>query len=329
MSVSKSLSIVLLLLVFFSCKTEKKTPSLPSKPKEEWKAKAPKINSDSAYVFIEKQVSFGPRVPNSAAQVKCKDYLEGQLKDLGLQTEIQQAQVTAFNGDKLRIFNIIGRLSPEKKKRVMLFAHWDSRPFADRGNDRRSEAILGANDGASGVGVILEVIRTIQASSNEPEVGVDVVFFDAEDYGKPQASMTGDNQGWCLGSEFWSKEGGFATNQPQFGILLDMVGAEDAVFPKEYYSMQYAERYVHMIWSIAGKLGYGSYFNSQAIGGITDDHYPVNAIAGIPSVDIIHYDPTRQDFGAFHHTHDDNMEVISKKTLEAVGQTVIETIYRQ
>lgn len=318
-----------LCLGFFSCEPEKKKPVLPQKPLEKWEAKAPAINPDSAYAFILEQVAFGPRVPNTQAHVACKNYLENKLRSYGLHTEVQEAELIAFNDEKLRAFNIMGRLNPEIENRVMLFAHWDTRPFADRGNERRNEAILGANDGGSGVGLILEIIRTIVQASEKPTLGVDVVFFDAEDYGRPQASMTGQNQGWCLGSEYWSNQGGFSENQPKFGILLDMVGAHDAVFPKEAYSMKYAEKYVHMIWTIAAKLGYGAYFNSQAIGGITDDHYPVNTILKIPSVDIIHYDPNRQDFGSFHHTHDDDMDIISKETLKAVGQTVIETIYRQ
>jgi hypothetical protein len=318
----------LLVLISISCQTEKKRPELP-KVQEKWEAKAPLINPDSAYSYIQAQVDFGPRVPNSNAHLACKDYLFRELNRLGLETEIQEATLEAFNGDKLNAFNIIGRLNPEIKSRVMLFAHWDTRPFADRGDERKNEAILGANDGASGVGLILEILRTVKSNELKPNVGIDVVFFDAEDYGRPQASMTGDDAGWCLGSEYWAIQGGFEVNKPKFGILLDMVGAPNAIFPKEYYSMQYAQKYVHLIWSIAAKLNYGSYFNSQAIGGITDDHYPVNTIAEIPSVDIIHYDPNRMDFGSFHHTHDDDMDVISKETLKAVGQTVIETIYRQ
>ncbi len=323
-----SASVLLSLLLLWSCE-EKKTPQIQKVPSEKWEAKAPMLNADSAYRYIQKQVDFGPRVPNTKEHVACKDYLVSKLQELGLQTQVQEAELTAFNGDKLRAFNIIGRQDTAKRKRIMLFAHWDTRPFADRGKKRRNEAILGANDGASGVGLILEILRTINEAEQKPNIGIDVVFFDAEDYGKPQASMTGENQGWCLGSEYWAQAGGFEDKEPEFGILLDMVGAEDAIFPKEYYSLQYAEKYVHMIWSVGNKLGYGSYFNSQAIGGITDDHYPVNVIAGIPSVDIIHYDPNRQDFGAFHHTHDDDMDVISTKTLQAVGQTVLEVIYRQ
>ena len=192
------------------------------------------------------------------------------------------------------------------------------------------KAIDGANDGASGVGVILETARAIAADSGKLDIGVDFIFFDAEDYGKPQGSMLGNSgDSWCLGSQYWSRNLPIEGYDAEYGILLDMVGAADAVFPKESISMYYAPQIVNRIWKIAGAMGHTDYFKSFRGNEITDDHRYLNEIAKIPTVDIIHYEMGRNDFGSFHHTHADNMDIIAKPTLKVVGDVVLQVLYQE
>ena len=294
---------------------------------------SPDFNSDSAYAFMDKQVSFGPRVPNTAAHVACGDYLVTELKRFGAEVTEQKVVLSAYNGTKLNARNIIGSYNTENRNRVLLFAHWDSRPYSDHDPDpaNHRKPLLGANDGASGVGVLLEVARVIQAKS--PEIGIDIIFFDAEDYGLPTfvTDYKGDsNETWAMGSRYWAQNPHVANYRARFGILLDMVGAEGAQFYKEYYSKQYAANVVEKVWSTAGRLGYGKFFIGKDGGGVMDDHIPVNEIRRIPSVDIIDYRMDTEN-GFFHswHTQKDDMSNISKETLMAVGQTVLEVIYKE
>ncbi|PCJ89889.1 MAG: glutamine cyclotransferase [Flavobacteriales bacterium] len=323
-------------LLLFSCAEEKKKePASIQKPAVE-KPKLPVLsvpvfNADSAYYYIEKQVDFGPRVPNTDAHRKCALWMENELKSYGLEVLVQEGEVTAFNKKKLQIKNIIGRFNAENPSRILLFAHWDVRPYADRDTKNRAKPIDGANDGGSGVGVLLEIARQLSLNEDTPRVGVDIIFFDAEDYGQPSETMA-QQQGntWCLGTQYWAKNPPIANYAPRYGILLDMVGATDAVFPQEAHSLYYAPYVVNNVWSTAARLGYSNYFvNKREYRGLTDDHFYVNTMAKIPSIDIVHYHVGKSDFGHFHHTHKDNMDIIDKSTLKAVGQTLLEVIYRE
>lgn len=291
----------------------------------------PDFNADSAYQYIHNQVAFGPRVPNTPEHLACADYLAASLERLGASVIVQEAQVTAFDNTVLNIRNIIGQFQPEKNDRILLFAHWDTRPFADHDPDHtlRNTPIDGANDGASGVGVLLEIARHLANNPTYP--GIDIVFFDAEDYGTPdhiQVEYKPDT--WCLGSQYWGQNPHKKNYYARYGILLDMVGAPDAQFYKEQFSMQYAPRMVDHIWNIAGELGFSAWFNYNTGGAITDDHVYVYKHLKIPSVNIIQHDSTTDtSFGHYWHTHADNMENIDRSTLKAVGQTVMEVIYRE
>lgn len=290
---------------------------------------SPELNADSAYHFVDKQVAFGPRVPNTQAHKECGDYLAGQLKKYGAEVVEQKADLKAYDGTILHARNIIGSYNKQSTNRILLFAHWDSRPYADRDPDEKlhKTPILGANDGASGVGVLLEIARQIQA--NPLEIGIDIIFFDAEDYGAPDFSEN-DSGGWTLGSEYWSKNPHTPGYKAKYGILLDMVGGTDAKFMKEAESVRSARGIVETIWSTARNLGYGRYFVDRNSGGIHDDHIPIINNRHIPCVDIIQLDTdTGHGFGWYWHTSRDNMDAISKETLKAVGQTVLEVIYKE
>mgnify|MGYP000221073388 CR=1 FL=1 len=279
------------------------------------KVEKPNFNADSAYQYVKEQVDFGPRYPNNEAHGKCAVYLENKLKSFGLTTTIQTGKATTFNNKKITIKNIIGAYNPDASKRVLLFAHWDTRPFADQDTKNRTQPILGANDGASGVGVLLEIAR--QLSITQPQIGVDIIFFDAEDYGQPSGiSLSEQNaNSWCLGSQYWAKNPHKKNYTADYGILLDMVGARNPQFLQEAFSNQYAPLIVQKVWSNAKKLGYQHYFLNQQTGYLIDDHKFVNEIANIPSIDIIHYENARGSFHSTWHTHADNMDIIDKKSL--------------
>ncbi len=337
-SVVRLIAVQMLLLAFFftGCTPDEEedrrspdtTPAVVLPP-------APQFDPDSAYTFIEKQVAFGPRVPGSAAHEACGDWLVAQLKTNGATVIEQRDSVIAFNNRKMPLRNIIGSWKPEAKERILLFAHWDTRPFADRDDDRKHEPIDGANDGGSGVGVLLEIARHLsdQASGSRPKLGIDILFTDMEDHGEPSGSMTLDEKSidtWALGAQYFAKNPHVPNYKARFGILLDMVGAHDAKFYQEALSMQYAPAIVRKVWRTAHAIGYGDRFvqETKYFVGI-DDHVPINKQLRIPSIDIIQYDPSTNAFGPFWHTHDDNMDVISKETLKAVGQTVMEVVWKE
>jgi hypothetical protein len=323
---------VILLLSLTAVTSCKQSQNSSANEVEEVKlVSAPVFNADSAYAYVETQVKFGPRVPNTAAHVKNGDWMVRKLKQYGFEVTEQNFRPVTFDGKILNARNIIGTYNPSATKRILLAAHWDSRPFADKDSIKKEQAIDGANDGGSGVGVLLEVARTIHTATQKLNIGVDIIFFDAEDWGeKDNMQPSQEKVYWCLGSQYWAGNLHKPNYSAYFGILLDMVGARGATFPKEAQSMQYAGSVNNQIWDIAGRLGYGQYFIQQEGGGITDDHVFVNTIAKIPMVDILHQEVnSERTFGAFHHTHGDNMSIIDKNTLKAVGQTLVQVLYQE
>ncbi len=295
---------------------------------------APVFSADSAYNYISKQVSFGPRVPGTSQHKACGEWLESELKKYGATVYIQNFVGLAYDGVKRNSKNIIGSLNPNAKTRILLAAHWDTRPIADKDDNDKSKPILGAIDGGSGVAVALELARHIKANPLKNDIGVDIIFFDNEDNGTPDnvtpSIETKSEIGfWCLGSQYWASNKHIPNYSAYYGILLDMVGGKNTFFQKEGLSMQMASSVVENVWSTAAKLGYSKYFkNENSNGSVTDDHVPVNLVAKIPMIDIISADGAG-GFGTFHHTHDDNLGNVSKEHLKAVGQTVLQVIYNE
>lgn len=292
----------------------------------------PTFNADSAYAYVGRQVEFGPRVPNSEAHRACGDYLVNKLKEFGALVYEQCDVVEAFDGTPLNMRNIIGAYQPESRKRVLLCAHWDCRPWSDNDPDERNffTPVDGANDGASGVGVLLEVARQIQ--QKQPTIGVDIIFFDTEDYGVPMfLDGVSSEDSWCLGSQYWARTPHVPDYNARFGILLDMVGGEGATFYREGLSEDYASAINEKVWNKAHEMGYANYFPKQRGGYVTDDHLYINYFARIPCIDIIPMmrDSKLSTFGDTWHTVNDNMDHIDRNTLKAVGQTVLEVIYNE
>lgn len=282
------------------------------------------FDADSAYTYLARQVAFGPRVPNTDAHKEAGDWIVGELKSHGAVVTEQKAQLKAFDGTLLNSRNIFGQINPEAKGRILLLAHWDSRPWADKDPDpsKRNFPVDGANDGASGVAVLLEIAR--QLSLNPINKGIDILFVDAEDWGSD-----GDDESWALGTKYFVENPPVKGYSPEYAILLDMVGGDGATFCREYFSERSAPRIAEEIWSKAHQLGYDKMFLNSMGSAIMDDHVQLIK-AGIPAIDIIEYHPEGDiGFNSRWHTTTDNLDGISKSTLKAVGSTLLQFLRDQ
>ncbi|MCL2040432.1 MAG: M28 family peptidase [Bacteroidales bacterium] len=333
---NKSVLIILTVAMFAmtSCggTSEKKgTPTKEQTNVVEQERFIPPFDADSAYNFVRRQVDFGPRVPNTPAAKACAEYLVGTLSRFCDTVVTQAFKTYSFDRTILDGQNIIGSFNPDRQKRIFLAAHWDSRPFADNDPDPNNHKtpILGANDGASGVGVLLEIAR--QMALARPEVGVDIIFFDVEDYGAPQDAQNQESDTWGLGAQHWAKTPHAPAYKASFGILLDMVGDHQAQFPIEAFSNYYANKIVKKVWDMAEQIGYGDYFPKTEGAAITDDHYYINKIANIPTVNIIHLRPDSKNgsFVDYWHTLKDDISNISPETLKVVGEVVLNVVYKE
>lgn len=323
----KPLYMLFLLTALTACGGQKNTKKTTETRETETRvAEASPFSADSAYLHIKRQVDFGPRVPNTQSHRACADYLASALEAQGLTMYVQDVDVTAYDGTILKAKNIIGVHNPEAKRRILLFAHWDTRPMADHDGDKskRDLPIDGADDGGSGTGVLLEIARLLRLHPMK-NIGIDIALFDAEDYGAPEhANYSGESTDtWALGTQKWTQSPHVPGYRADFGILLDMVGSKGATFYREYFSQESAGKTVTKIWDTARRLGHQEYFINEMGGAVTDDHYFVIRNLGIPCVDIINFKPdTHNGFGAYWHTHDDNMSIIDRAPLKAVGETV-------
>lgn len=314
----------LLCLLFAACKDTEETQQPAEKVPETAKVDAPAFAADSAYSWIATQVAFGPRTPGSAAQTKCAAWMQKMLQQYCDTVYRQEVNVKGGDGKQLPCINLIGVINPAATRRILLLTHWDSRPWADQDTKDKDKAILAADDGGSGVGVLIEVARQVKEHKIPADLGIDILLTDVEDYGKTE---WGENS-YCLGTQYWAHHPHVAGYKAEFGILLDMVGGRGAQFPMEGFSRKYAPDVQQRVWQAASNSGFSSYFPYVEGPMITDDHVPVNEIAGIKTIDIIHLTSNPQSpFAPHWHTHADNMEAIDKNTLKAVGQTLLQVIY--
>lgn len=315
-----------LLFLSWSCnskESETEATILATKP-------YPVFSADSAYAFVEKQVDFGPRVPGTPGHAATRAWLISKLEEYGFGVQTQDFEAKTYDGLTWNLSNIIASHNPEATKRVLLAAHWDTRRIADKDTERIDQPIDGANDGGSGVGVLLEIARVIGSQDLKPSVGIDIIFFDGEDDGEPDKSLVQNNSQiwWCLGSQHWSKNKHQSNYSAYYGILVDLVGGKNARFYREGHSRQFASGILKNVWSNAAKIGHGDFFVNKDAPEILDDHYFVNQYGGIPMIDILEFSPD-YGFGLYHHTHSDALDLIDVRTLRAVGETVLFTIYQE
>jgi len=320
-------------VILFSCHNttkQKNTSAADSAMMIRPKVEIPVFDKDSAYAFVVKQLSFGPRVPGTPAHDKCAEYITGRLKSWCADVTVQRFRMAAYNGKMLNGKNIIASWKPELKDRIILCSHWESRPWADQDPDpkNRHKPVDAANDGASGVGVLMEMAR--QFSIRQPAVGIDIILFDLEDYGPPQDESNGEEKWWGLGSQYWAQNPHKNGYSARYGILLDMVGAKDATFLMEGFSAKYASDFQQKIWDAGNRIGYSSYFLYEKGTLVTDDHYFIMQYMHIPVVDLIHLDRNSQS-GFYHtwHTTHDVLSTIDEATLKAVGQTLMTVVYEE
>ncbi|MCA0390036.1 MAG: M28 family peptidase [Bacteroidetes bacterium] len=325
MNFGKATVVLILFAVFFtSCKKNEEPPAVqPPQFEIQKRDNMPVFDSLNVYEYVKRQTEFGPRVSGLPSWENAKKYLIESLQKSGAKVTLQDFEAVVPWGEKMKFTNIIGSFNPDAAKRVLLCAHWDSRPHADKEADssKHKTPIPGANDGASGTGVLLELANVI--GKNKLDYGVDIVLFDGEDYG-----VSSSLEGYCLGSKH------FASNfplpiKPKFGILLDLVGDIEAVYMREPASMQYAGDLVELLWRYAQSSG-NSRFKDFISQPIYDDHIPLNE-AGIKTLNIIDAglvgansaNPRRN----YWHTLNDDMRNISKTTLYDLGRVLTGFLY--
>ena len=296
----------------------------------------PKFDPNSAYDFTDKIIAFGPRSVGTPGAQRVRVYIEDEFKKFGATITEQKFKANIYDGKSLDAVNIIARTNLQAGKRILLTAHWDSRPFADEDTDptKKKLPVAGADDSGSAIGTLLEIARQLQLKPLA-DIGIDFILFDAEDYGDATkiGPMTTEQQKasnltWGLGSQYWSSHLHVPGYAPMYGVNLDMIGARGAHFPKEGVSLKYAPAAVEKIWRVGRSLGYTNYFSEETFAELIDDHRFVNEIAHIPMVDIINLSSEpNHTFGDYHHTAHDTMDILDKKTMEAVGQTLLSVLH--
>lgn len=320
------------LMALISCGS-RSTATSPQTDAKEDKTTAvarPEFNADSAFQRVADQVSLGFRIPGSDAHRKCEELIVAKMKAYGADSvSVQRGETTAFDGKKLPIANIFASVRPDAAKRILFVAHYDTRPWADSDPDEanRKKPVPGANDGGSGVAVMLEIARALQ--QQRPEIGVDFFFTDVEDYGADSDSGNGEDT-WALGTQHWVASAPYnPDNRPAYGIVLDMVGGRNARFPREYASTHYAPAVVDRVWGIAASSPYADRFPNQIGGAVVDDHIYINSL-GIPCIDIIETaNPQTGSFPPSWHTITDDLDNIDPATLKAVGEVMLDVIYSE
>lgn len=324
-----------IVFAFASCENNN-TQKQTTQKTEKKNVIVPAFVGDSAYYFVKRQCDFGPRVPGTIAHQQCAEWMAKTLDGYADTVFVQEFKTRVYDGRVFDGKNIIATFNPEAKKRVIIAAHWDSRPYADNDPDEANwkKPIDGANDGASGCGIMMEMARVMKSHRIDANIGIDLIFFDLEDFGAPKwadASLH-DDLTWGLGSQYWSKKPHTDGYKAYYGILLDMVGAENPRFPKEYYSQTNANWVQNKVWRTARDMGYTEAFTNELGDPINDDHIYMIHYAGIPTIDLIHLvgdDDRTSCFFPYWHTVKDNIEQIDKTTLEMVGNVVMKVIFNE
>ncbi|MBS4029314.1 MAG: M20/M25/M40 family metallo-hydrolase [Ignavibacteriales bacterium] len=319
------ISIIILSIYFLSCnnqqtnqRTNEETTPQTSNPQPPITS-IPQFDKQQSWNYLLAQTNFGPRNPGSVGAKKCLQYLSNELSKFADTVILQPFTHVGYKNQVFQMTNIFGRFQPKNPNRILLIAHWDTRPRAEHDEDstKREQPILGANDGASGVAVLLEIARLLKET--KPQIGVDILFVDGEDYGKE-----GDLSRYLLGSKYFAKNFHFE-HEPQFGILLDMIGDAELEIRKEKASLHFAPDIVELVWNTASELGV-TQFSELEGPSLIDDHIPFNE-AGIKCIDLIDFDYPNETTNYWHTTHD-TPEHCTAESLEAVGKVLLAIIYR-
>ncbi len=328
--IKTALSLIFGLILLASCNHSDKKKTSAASAIDYSTVASPTFCADSAYQYVADQVAFGPRIPGSTAQSQCANYLTRQMKRWCDTVIVQNFSTVLWNGQEAKGKNIIASIESKgnnpTNRRILLAAHWDSRMWADHDPDEANHhtPIDGANDGASGVGVLMEMARCI--ATKPLDVAVDIIFFDVEDQGVPEWADSYEDDSWCKGSQHWGKNPHIPYYNAVYGILLDMVGTPKPRYTKEQYSRQYASNIMDKTWMAATALGYGGIFNDDETAPILDDHIYVNQLANIPMIDIVQ-NSRDCSFFKYWHTQGDNMEHVNRQSLNAIGTVLLKTIY--
>jgi len=311
--------------VLAGCKYKQETAEV-SQGIDYTQVQVPEFSADSAYAYVEHQLSFGNRIPGSKGWSQCANWLAMQMRRWCDTIIVQDFSAELWNGTTVPGKNIIASLNPTAERRILLAAHWDSRMWADHDKDDKlhRSPVPGANDGASGVAALMEMARGM--SKMRPNVGIDFIFFDVEDQGAPSWSEVYDEDTWCKGSQYWAQNRHVPYYTAVYGVLFDMVGTQKPRFTKEQISRSFAPGLTDKLWRAASALGYGSIFVNQETDPILDDHYYVNRLVGIPMADIVQNSGTTSFFEHWHTTTDD-LAAVSKESLRTVAVVTMKTIY--
>lgn len=315
--------------LMFACNGVEKQSVKVMETEEYTNVDIPEFVADSAYRYVAEQLEFGPRVPGTKAHKDCANYLVSKMKTWVDTVYVQDFNTKLWDNSSVRGCNIIASFDVDNPNRVLLAAHWDSRAYADHdpNPDNYRKPILGANDGASGVAVLMEMARNMAVK--RPNIGVDIVFFDVEDQGVPEFVDEYKDNTWCLGSQYWAQNPHTMFYRAKYGVLLDMVGNANPRYTKEEVSMTFAPGLMEKVWIIAKQLGYGVTFQNVSTGAILDDHLYVNQIANIPMIDIVQNQGNNGGFFEYWHTVKDDLDAIDKQSLEQVGRVVFTLIYSE
>lgn len=318
--------VIALLLCLAGCNNKKPSPATPTATVDYKGVAIPTFVADSAYQYVADQLAFGYRTPGSKSAQRCASYLVSQMSRWCDTVIVQDFPATFWDGQSARCKNIIASLRPDCPQRILLAAHWDSRAWADEDPDEANHKrpIPGANDGASGVGALMEMARAMALMP--PSVGVDFIFFDAEDQGVASWAEVYEDDSWCKGSQYWATNPHRPYYTAIYGVLFDMVGTANPRFTKEQFSMQYASGVMDKLWQAAEAMGYGGVFQNQHTDPILDDHLYVNRIARIPMVDIVQNSPNCS-FYQHWHTLADDLHAIDANTMKMVADVTLKLIY--
>jgi glutaminyl-peptide cyclotransferase len=279
----------------------------------------PDFDGEKAFDYLLAQTDMGPRNPGSSGHRACLNWLV-KMGNNWADTVVVQP-FTGFDplgDDEIPMFNVLYRYKSEETNRVMISGHWDTRPRADYAQTRQSEPILGANDGASGVAVLVHLAELLH--KNPPSIGVDLAFWDGEDLGRPDHP-----EEFCQGSRYYSKNN--IKPIPQKGIVIDMIGDAELEIYYELYSLKFAPKRVMEIWDIAHRLGFGDVFIPRQGPMVYDDHVPLSE-AGIPTINIIDFQYPGP-WTNYWHTHEDTPDKCSPESLEIIGKVLVEWLCSQ